>query len=244
MDIFETRRTRLKMLIERTAKGNVAAFASKYGYSRSQISQYLSETYNEGRSIGERAARLLEAKTAIQDGWLDHSINTVQSFIFDATSGALTDTKTLTIESASDPNSSNLITRNIPLAGIVAPLEFGVVEIHDVPKAKDQKFVEYYSSVSDAYALLVRGSGLRPRAKSGEYLAIEPSTKPVPGDDVFVRFADGSQMILQFLYVREDELTFGDVNEQEPTATVPEYDIVSIGVVAAILKSTPLADSM
>ena len=72
-DIHVTRRGQLRMLIDQRAAGNIAAFADQFGYSRSRMSQFLSDTYNEGRSIGERAARALEEVVGVPFGWLDQA---------------------------------------------------------------------------------------------------------------------------------------------------------------------------
>ena len=72
-DIHVTRRAQLRMLIDQRAAGNIAAFADQFGYSRSRVSQFLSDTYNEGRSIGERAARALEEVVGVPFGWLDQA---------------------------------------------------------------------------------------------------------------------------------------------------------------------------
>jgi len=65
------RRSRLTLLIQQRADGNAAAFAALLGYPKSQIHQFISRTYNGGRSIGERAARELEHRAALPFGWLD-----------------------------------------------------------------------------------------------------------------------------------------------------------------------------
>lgn len=72
-DIHVVRRTKLRMLIDQRTAGNIAAFADQFGYSRSRVSQFLSDTYNEGRSIGERAARALEEVVGVSFGWLDQA---------------------------------------------------------------------------------------------------------------------------------------------------------------------------
>ena len=72
-DIHAVRRTKLRALIDQRTAGNIAAFADQFGYSRSRVSQFLSDTYNEGRSIGERAARALEELVGVPFGWLDQA---------------------------------------------------------------------------------------------------------------------------------------------------------------------------
>ena len=79
-DIHVTRRAQLRMLIEQRAAGNIAAFADQFGYSRSRVSQFLSDTYNEGRSIGERAARALEEVAGVPFGWLDQASGDARKF--------------------------------------------------------------------------------------------------------------------------------------------------------------------
>lgn len=74
--VYANRRAQLRTLIDHRSAGNIAAFADQFGYSRSRVSQFLSDTYNEGRSIGERAARALEEAAVLPFGWLDtrHSL--------------------------------------------------------------------------------------------------------------------------------------------------------------------------
>lgn len=68
---YENRRKRLRRLIEERADGNQAAFGRMYGYERSQISQYLSATYNKGRSPGGNVIDDLEEKLGLPPGWFD-----------------------------------------------------------------------------------------------------------------------------------------------------------------------------
>lgn len=69
--IHENRRARLQRMIDEFGDGTVARFAERLGYDRAQIAQYLSPSYNEGNSIGERAARRLEQAAGYPPGWLD-----------------------------------------------------------------------------------------------------------------------------------------------------------------------------
>lgn len=71
MDKHEIRRQRLRQLIDERTNGNAAEFGRRYGYERAQVSQFLSGTYNKGRSIGENAAAELERRVGVQPGWLD-----------------------------------------------------------------------------------------------------------------------------------------------------------------------------
>lgn len=65
------RRARLAELIADRAAGSAARFAEAHEYSRASVHQFLSATYNGGRSIGEMAARELEHRADLPFGWLD-----------------------------------------------------------------------------------------------------------------------------------------------------------------------------
>lgn len=74
---YEIRRKNLRRLINDLADGVDARFASKYDYTRSRIGQFLSPTYNDGKSIGDRAARTLENKVGIESLSLDKDVDTI-----------------------------------------------------------------------------------------------------------------------------------------------------------------------
>src|SRR5690625_1155040 len=75
MNIYKTRRANLRLLIEERANGNAAEFARMLDLTRSQVGQYLSDTYNEGRSIGEKVARRIEQSLGLEALWLDFDID-------------------------------------------------------------------------------------------------------------------------------------------------------------------------
>lgn len=74
VEVYDTRRARLRLLIDERAGGSQRAFAKELGYTRSNIFNFLSTAYNHGRSIGERAARKLEHKAGLAYGWLDQEL--------------------------------------------------------------------------------------------------------------------------------------------------------------------------
>lgn len=71
MNIYKKRRANLRLLIDERANGNAAEFARMLDLTRSQVGQYLSEAYNEGRSIGEKVARRIEESLGLEPLWLD-----------------------------------------------------------------------------------------------------------------------------------------------------------------------------
>lgn len=68
---YANRRARLLKLIDEKAAGNKAEFGRLYGLTRSQIAQYTSATYNEGRSLGEGVVEKLEDRIGLPAGWFD-----------------------------------------------------------------------------------------------------------------------------------------------------------------------------
>lgn len=72
MDINQTRRTNLRLLISEASKeGTVAEFSRIYDVDASYISQLL----NKRRGFGEKSARNFEAKLGLQDLYLDRPVD-------------------------------------------------------------------------------------------------------------------------------------------------------------------------
>lgn len=234
MDIFATRRARLRKLIDEISAGNISVFAGRYDYSRSQISQYLSETYNDGRSIGERVARAIEQKVGASIGWLDQPLTERETLIGPTLEREGSD---VDFPMVLAPEDSPLLLRNLPVLGTLTPFNLGEVRIRPAQNDLGERYLEFHSRDPKAYALLVKGNSMRPRVKSGEFLIIEPSTDPLPGDDVLLKLEDGTQMVVQLLYARDREYTVRDVNEAHPTAWFADYDLVSIQTITAIKRS-------
>lgn len=226
MDIFSTRRARLKLLIDQATGGNISLFAGSYGYSRAQLSQYLSPTYNHGRSLGEAAARKLESRLALAQGWLDK--DEAPNAETQPSSGLKLD-----LPKADQPGSEGWSPDRVPYIGTVLTREGGVVEIRDVVPEGTQKYIPAQGG-KGAFAVSIKGSDLRPRIKNGEYIVAHPREIALPGDDVLLKLTSGAHMILQFLYGRKKEMTFGSVNEEGPAATFLETEIESMSVIAGI----------
>jgi SOS-response transcriptional repressor LexA len=232
MDTFATRRARLTLLVQNKANGNLSEFATKFGYSRSQISQFLSESYNDGRSIGERAARTLEERVGVAPRWLDQPLNTLDSLV--AKDEGLEPVSSLPAVSSTV---GNVPRRDVAVLGTVTPTGLGQIKHVEPPRHGEQGHIEFSSSAEEMYALQVRGGEISPRVKSGEYLIIDASTKPEPGDDVLVKFTDGEWVLYQFMYTRGDEIVFATIKEGQIQNVIPAHDVASISMVAAILNS-------
>ncbi|WP_146126154.1 ubiquitin family protein [Burkholderia multivorans] len=62
MDIYENRRQWLAYWIDKDFGGDRSKVEQATGYSRAQLSQFLSKRYQNGKSIQERAARTIEVR--------------------------------------------------------------------------------------------------------------------------------------------------------------------------------------
>lgn len=71
MNIFENRRKWLGFWIATKAGGSRANFERLFGYTKSQLTQFLSDTYRNGRSIGDNAARNIEQAVGATDRIMD-----------------------------------------------------------------------------------------------------------------------------------------------------------------------------
>jgi SOS-response transcriptional repressor LexA len=214
------------MLIERTTKGNVTEFAKTHGYSRSQIYQFLSTTYNDGRSMGERAARELEKRANLSQGWLDQLPKSFHSLV------------------ASQLENPNQMRFDKELGGelgikiigeITVDLEgYVFVDADQQPGAPD-RYIEIHFQDRNLFALRLKGMTQMPRVKSGEYLIVDRDAIPRNGDDVIVKFITGETYFVQFLYERGGDLFFGTVINPSPSLSMPRSTVLTLERVIMIL---------
>jgi phage repressor protein C with HTH and peptisase S24 domain len=76
---------------------------------------------------------------------------------------------------------------------------------------------------------------MRPRIKSGEYIVVEPTSEAQPGDDVVVKFTNGSSVVKELLWIRDGDVCLGSINNGVAPITKPISEIVHIHRVAAIM---------
>lgn len=88
----------------------------------------------------------------------------------------------------------------VPIAGDVRA-EHGhlLLGLLDVPSDA----VDYPTIDVEAYALRVIGDALAPRYRAGEFIVLEPSFKPQPGDDVLVRCKNGRVHLCPLAWQRD-----------------------------------------
>ena len=126
--------------------------------------------------------------------------------------------------------------RSVAIVGEVQGGSDGYISIDDYPAGHGHSHLpEVRSRDAGAYGLKVRGDSMRPRIKSGEYIAVEPNVEAQPGDDVVVKFLDGSCVVKELLWIRDGDVCLGSINNGVPPITRPMTEIVHIHRVAAIM---------
>lgn len=94
--------------------------------------------------------------------------------------------------------------------------------LHSVPSAS----VDFPTVDRDAYALRVMGDELAPRYRPGEFLVLEPSFGPQPGEDVLVRCKNGKVHLRVLAWKRDDMLQLFDGAGGTLTMQLDELDSV------------------
>ena len=89
-------------------------------------------------------------------------------------------------------------------------------------------WLKIYSDDPNAYGLRVRGDSMWPRIQSGEFVLIEPGTSVHSGDEVFVRTADGHNMIKVLNYTREGGYQFTSINQDHRPITLPQSAVLKV----------------
>lgn len=126
--------------------------------------------------------------------------------------------------------------RPVAIVGEVQGGPDGFISIDDYPAGHGHSHLpEVRSHDSAAYGLRVRGDSMRPRIKSGEYIAVEPNVEAQPGDDVVVKFVDGSCVVKELLWIRDGDVCLGSINNHIGPITRPLTKIIHIHRVAAIM---------
>lgn len=210
MDIYAIRRSNLQSLIDSRAQGNAAEFARLVNKERAQIGQYLSEKYNEGRSIGERVARQIEVDLGLPHGYLD-TPHPLISNIAPASIGE----------------------RRIPLLNYVQAGDFA-----DCGQNFTMEDVEYLLTDLDlsdrAFALQIKGDSMLPEFKEGDRIIVDCEISPRPGDFVVAKNSDQEATFKKYRLLRIDEsgqeiFELTPLNEDYPSMRSDQHRIQIIG---------------
>lgn len=144
-------------------------------------------------------------------------------------------------EQADDVEFAGMVkTGLVPVIGEAVMGSDGEFEMQEV----SQGWLRIYSSDPDAFSVKVKGDSMFPRINSGEFVVVEPRTQICAGDEVFIRTADGRNMIKKLGYHRDNTYQFISVNQQHPPLTLDETEVDSVYFVAAIVKSSRFIDDI
>ncbi len=127
-----------------------------------------------------------------------------------------------------------LLTGKIPVVGkaqLGDDNQFAEVSYYDAPEG----YVGLPSRDPEAYALRCVGDSMYPRIQDGEYVVAEPSIEPQPGDEVVVQDTDRRAMVKRYLYIRDQILHLGSINENYNGVAIPMKKVYAIHPVLAII---------
>ncbi|AOY93809.1 hypothetical protein BKK79_19890 [Cupriavidus sp. USMAA2-4] len=243
MDAQEIRRARLKELLDSLGRGGKARLAEMAGTSPAYISQITSERTKA--NVGSDLARRIEKAFGKPHGWMDRlepetaaQAPTGDYSYADVVSGTVVDPEIDAFDATEHKLRKG---RKIPVVGQAQGGPDGYISIHDYPAGHSDGWLVLATNDPYAYGLRVRGDSMRPRIKSGEYIMVEPSFEAQPGDDVVVKFQDGSAVAKELLWVRDDEVCLGSINNGVPPMTRPISAVQTIHRIAAIIpRGSPL----
>jgi phage repressor protein C with HTH and peptisase S24 domain len=185
----------------------------------------------------------LEARTGIDNGNLSRLERGTQKYSQDtiekiAAAFEITLSQLFSFEhdtSNTDPKPETVQGKYVAIVGMAQGNADGYINITDYSLDDGDGYIYTYSRDVDAYGIRVRGDSMRPRIKSGEYIVAEPNTKALPGDDVVIRLKDKQALVKELLWIRDDEVSLGSINNDIPPRTIQLKDIGSIHRIAAIV---------
>lgn len=246
MEIKDIRRNNLLALLTRFE--SIRQFADGTGVPAAYVSQIKNEA--DGRGMGSKTARKIEASLNLPVGYMDQVQVAEQGAPADRdpamgkgekTAGAPADHAAgqdtdEELQAFADSDFQRLPRgRQVPVVGQAQGGPDGYISIHDYPPDQGDGWIIMPTRDPSAYGLRVRGDSMRPRIKSGEFILVEPSFEAQPGDDVVVKFRDGSAVAKELLWVRDDEVCLGSINNGVPPMTRPLESVQTIHRIAAII---------
>ncbi|NKI94736.1 S24 family peptidase [Rhizobacter sp. SG703] len=100
----------------------------------------------------------------------------------------------------------------VPVVATVQMGEEGLYEELAYPLGRPDGYIEGYSRDPNAYALRIRGDGLHPAIRDGQYVVVEPTAACEPGEYVVIALDEGHRMIKEFMFERGGIVTVLSVN--------------------------------
>ena len=126
--------------------------------------------------------------------------------------------------------------REIPVVGEVKGGDDGYLTELDYPAGHGEGVMDYPTSDPRAFALRVRGDSMHPRYRAGEFVVVEPSVEPQPGDDVVVALHDGRKLLKELNWVRDGEVQLLSINNHFGPLTLSLTEVLRIQLVAGRVR--------
>lgn len=130
--------------------------------------------------------------------------------------------------------------RAVPAVGEVKGGADGYLEDLQYPAGYGDGVVDYPTTDQHAYALRVRGDSMSPRYRPGQYIIVEPSIEPQPGDDVVVICKDGRKLLKVMAWVRSESVSLLSVNNDYAPLTLDIAEIDHMHTVAGTIPARAL----
>ena len=149
------------------------------------------------------------------------------------------DTQPSSIKAESNAEEGPAIGRllRIPVVGMAQLGDNGYWAELETPVGFGDGFIPFPAKSRDSYALRCRGDSMKPRIKNGEFVIVDPSMAPAPGDEVLVKAKDGRVMVKELLYVRDDVVHLLSVNEAHGKLAIGLAEIEFMHQVAGIMPA-------
>lgn len=220
--IEDVRLDNLLILLERAraAKQNQRDFCAAVDTDPSYLSQIKNRTPDsktgEPRTMGSALARKIELALGLTPGWMDQENSSHH-------------------QSVNPPLAFNgypvsVSLRRINVIGTAAFTEMGVW-----PKSQRETeagdalgTVMAVSNDVNAYAIRVRGDGLRPKCEDGEYLVVIPSAQASTGHNVVIRLKSGDWVARKLGARRETSIETFPINDLGRPMTYQLADVDAI----------------
>lgn len=125
--------------------------------------------------------------------------------------------------------------QRIPVVGTAQLGDNGFWSELETPTGFGDGYIPFPAKGSNLYALRCRGDSMKPRIKHGEFVIVDPSRPPEPGNEVLVKALDGRVMVKEYLYTRDNAVHLLSVNEAHGKISLQTEEIDCIHTVAGIM---------
>lgn len=231
--VSEVRLENLERLVKEL--GTLDAVATAGGTSSVYLSQIRTKAVDRktgrARTMGDAMARRLESGTCKPAGWMDHEHDeSHENDTVQTESAPAPAPESGHFSNVGEPITLNEM-RRIPVVGEVKGGDDGFFDELVYPIGHGEGYLLFPTTDPLAYGLRVRGDSMHPRYRHGEFVVVEPSFEPSPGDDVVVVCSNGRKMLKMLNWRRGDEIQLMSVNSDHRPLTVALSEIQSMQLV-------------